>query len=66
MVIVLPTFDQKVSGSNPTGGKIYFMTVGLIICTGAFIIILPSSQYHLNNVEKDLNTKAQLFKASLA
>ena len=40
-------------GLNPTGGRIQLMTSALY-CTKLFIIILPSSQYDINNVERDV------------
>ena len=45
------TSDHMVLGSNFTGDGFQLMTV---CCLGPFIITPPSSQYNLNDVERDV------------
>ena len=47
------TWDRKVPGSNPDEGGIHLMTTAFN-CSEPYIITLPSSQYDLNNVERDV------------
>ena len=51
--LALPTSDHIVPGLNLAGGRIQLMTMACH-CTEPVIVILPSSQYDLNNVECDV------------
>ena len=48
----LHTLDYKVTSSHPTRGGIQLITEGLFI--SPFITPLQSSQYYLNNVDRDV------------
>ena len=50
----LPTSDHEVLCSNLTGGRIQLMIM-VLYCTEPFISTLLSSQYDLNNAERDVN-----------
>ena len=50
----LPTSEHKVPGLHPARSGTQLVSKKLH-CTKLFIITLPSSQYDLNNVEREVN-----------
>ena len=49
------TLYYEVAGLNPAGGRMRIQLMTLMLhCIEPVIIILPSSQYDLNNVERDV------------